>query len=181
MKKIIKNILCAAVLSSGAASADTLVVYYSASGCTQRVAEIIARTVNAETVSLQPVQTYTDDDLNWRDPNSRVSREHDNESLRDVNLVNAKIENFDRYDTVFVGYPIWWSIAAWPVNTFIKSNSLKGKKIIPFATSASSPFAQSGELLEKMADGGNWTEGKRFSSYADEREIVQWAQAVSSR
>lgn len=175
MKKMLKNVLFSALIATGSAQADTLVVYYSATGCTQRAALTIAKTLKAEVVELLPAKPYTDEDLNWRDQNSRVSREHDSLELRKVKLVNAKIENFDRYDTVFVGYPIWWGIAAWPIDTFINSNSFKGKKVIPFATSASSPLGQSAKLLEKMADGGQWSEGMRFGSFADEKEILKWA------
>ena len=81
---------------------------------------------------------YTSDDLNWTNSNSRVSREHNDESLRDVKLKNTKVNNWEDYDTVLIGYPIWWGIAAWPVDNFVKDNNFDGKKVIPFCTSSSS-------------------------------------------
>ncbi|MGN0915888.1 MAG: flavodoxin [Succinivibrio sp.] len=179
MKHFFKAVaLSAAIASGSSALADTLVVYYSATGCTQRAAEIIAKATGGSVYSLTPEQVYSDNDLNWRDENSRVSREHNDESLRDVKLTNAKVADFSKYDTVFIGYPIWWGIAAWPVNTFIKENSFKNKRVITFATSVSSPLGDSSILLEQMADGGLWLEGKRFQSYASEDEIAAWAKKI---
>ena len=90
----------------------TLVVYYSASGNTKDVAEKIAKITEADLFEIEPVEPYTDDDLDWTDDDSRVSREHDDESLRDVELVSTTVDNWDSYDTVYIGYPIWWGIAA---------------------------------------------------------------------
>ena len=129
---------------------NILVVYYSASGNTKRVAEDIAETTGADLFEIVPTMVYTDDDLDWTNPNSRVSREYEDESLRDVSLVTTTVDNWDSYDTVFIGYPIWWSIAAWPVDNFVKENDFTGKTVIPFATSMSSGMGQSGELLVDM-------------------------------
>ena len=96
---------------------------------------------------LEPADAYTSEDLNWTNDNSRVSQEYQNEALRDVELVADTVDNWERYDTVFIGYPIWWGIAAWPVNTFVEVNDFTGKTVIPFCTSASSGLGQSGELL----------------------------------
>ncbi len=123
-----------------------------------------------------PEKPYTSDDLNWNDKNSRVSKEHDDESERNVPLAKATPDNFVQYDTVYVGYPIWWGIAAWPVDGFVKSNDFTGKTVIPFCTSASSGLGNSGELLKSAAGTGNWLEGKRFSSSAQESETAKWAQ-----
>lgn len=162
-------------LSSG----KTLVVYYSASGSTKKVAKEIAQNLNADIFEIEPVDTYTSDDLNWTDSNSRVTREHNDESLRDIKLKNTKVSNWDNYDTVLIGYPIWWGIAAWPVNNFVKDNDFTGKTVIPFCTSASSGLGQSGELLEKMAKGGTWKEGHRFSSGASSSDIKTWADSLN--
>ena len=129
----------------------TLVVYYSASGNTERVAKDIAEAAGADLFEIVPAELYTSDDLNWTNPDSRVSREHDDESLRDVPLTTTEVPDWDSYDTVFIGYPIWWGIAAWPVDTFVKNNDFTGKTVIPFATSSSSGMGQSGSLLAAMA------------------------------
>lgn len=142
----------------------TLVVYYSASGNTERVAKDIAEAAGADLFEIVPTEVYTSDDLDWTNPDSRVSREHDDESLRDVPLTTTEVPDWDSYDTVFIGYPIWWGIAAWPVDTFVKNNDFTGKTVIPFATSSSSGMGQSGSLLADMAGTGEWQEGQRFSS-----------------
>ena len=142
----------------------TLVVYYSASGNTERVAKDIAEAAGADLFEIVPTEVYTSDDLDWTNPDSRVSREHDDESLRDVPLTTTEVPDWDSYDTVFIGYPIWWGIAAWPVDTFVKNNDFTGKTVIPFATSSSSGMGQSGSLLADMASTGEWQEGQRFSS-----------------
>ena len=152
-----------------------LVVYYSASGNTKRVAEDIAEAADGDLFEITPTEPYTSDDLNWTNSDSRVSREHDDESLRDVPLTTTEVENWDDYDTVFIGYPIWWGIAAWPVDTFVKNNDFTGKTVIPFATSSSSGMGQSGTLLEEMANGGTWQSGQRFSSGASSSTVRDWA------
>lgn len=153
---------------------NILVVYYSASGNTKRVAEDIAETTGADLFEIVPTIVYTDDDLDWTNPDSRVSLEYEDESLRDVSLVTTTVDNWDNYDTVFIGYPIWWSIAAWPVDNFVEENDFTGKTVIPFATSMSSGMGQSGELLADMTGTGNWQEGQRFSSGASTDDIKEW-------
>ena len=125
---------------------------------------------------MEPVEPYTDDDLNWSDDNSRVSQEHEDESLRDVELVSTDVENWDSYDTVFIGYPIWWGIAAWPVDSFVENNDFTGKTVIPFCTSASSGIGDSGQLLEEMAGTGDWLEGGRFPSGVSEEDVRAWVE-----
>lgn len=121
-----------------------LVVYYSAQNHTKSVAEKVAKNLNADIFEIVPEEVYSNDDLNWTNSNSRVSREHNDESLRNVKLKNTKVNNFD------------------------------GKRVIPFYTSASSGLGQSGELLKKEADSGNWQEGHRFSSGASDSDIKKW-------
>ena len=156
----------------------TLVVYYSASGNTRRVAEAIAQAANTDLFEIVPTEVYTNEDLNWTNPNSRVSREHDDESLRDVPLTTTEVPDWDSYDTVLLGYPIWWGIAAWPVNNFVKANDFTGKTVIPFATSSSSGMGQSGSLLAEMANGGDWQQGQRFSSGASEADVQAWVNGL---
>lgn len=156
----------------------TLVVYYSASGNTERVAKDIAEAAGADLFEIVPTEVYTSEDLNWTNSDSRVSREHDDESLRDVPLTTTEVPDWDSYDTVFIGYPIWWGIAAWPVDTFVKNNDFTGKTVIPFATSSSSDMGQSGSLLADMAGTGEWQEGQRFSSGVSSDDVQSWVNGL---
>ncbi|OKZ79731.1 MAG: flavodoxin [Clostridium sp. CAG:12237_41] len=159
-------------------SGKVLVVYYSATGNTKAVAESIADATGGDTFEIEPKEPYTDDDLDWTNDNSRVSKEHDDESLRDVELKTTTVKNWELYDTVFIGYPIWWYVAAWPVNTFVKNNDFSGKTVIPFCTSASSGVADSGQLLADMAGTGDWQDGERFSSGASDSEVADWVKEL---
>lgn len=152
----------------------TLVVYFSATGNTETAANYIAEATGADIFVLEPVEPYTSDDLRWTDENSRVVYEHDNPDARAVELVASTVGNWDDYDTVFIGYPIWWGIAAWPVDTFVQANDFTGKTVIPFCTSASSGLGDSGELLAEMAGTGEWLEGVRFSSRVTEEDVQAW-------
>ena len=156
----------------------TLVVYYPASGNTERVAKDIAEAAGADLFEIVPTEVYTSEDLNWTNSDSRVSREHDDESLRDVPLTTTEVPDWDSYDTVFIGYPIWWGIAAWPVDTFVKNNDFTGKTVIPFATSSSSGMGQSGSLLADMAGTGEWQEGQRFSSGVSSDDVQSWVNGL---
>lgn len=157
---------------------SVLVVYYSATGNTAQVAQYIADATGGDLFEIQPVEPYTDDDLNWTDDNSRVSQEHADESLRDVELVADTVDNWDQYDTVFIGYPIWWGIAAWPVDGFVEANDFSGKTVIPFCTSSSSGLGQSGQLLADMAGTGDWQEGQRFRSSASQEDVQSWIEEL---
>ena len=161
-----------------AAGGKTLVVYFSATGSTRRVAEAIAGTLSADIFEIIPAEPYTGDELNYNDASSRVSREHDDASLRDVALVSTAVPDWESYDTVFIGYPIWWGIAAWPVNGFVAANDFSGKTVIPFATSASSGMGQSGQLLEALTNTGTWQEGRRFSSGTSESTVQEWVNGL---
>lgn len=158
---------------------NVLVVYYSATGNTERVANSIAEATGGDLFEIEPTEPYTDDDLNWNDELSRVSREYEDESLRDVPLVNTTVDGWDDYDTVFIGYPIWWGIAAWPVDGFVEANDFFDKTVIPFATSASSGMGQSGELLADLAGTGDWQDGMRFSSGAGDDEVQEWVETLA--
>lgn len=155
-----------------------LVVYYSAQTHTEKVAKEIASNLNADIFKIEPKDVYTTDDLNWSNDKSRVSREHDDESLRNVELKTTKVDNWDSYDTVLIGYPIWWGVAAWPVNTFVKANDFDGKTVIPFCTSASSGIGNSGKLLEGDAGSGKWLSGQRFSSSPSTEDIKEFTDSI---
>ena len=143
----------------------TLVVYYSASGRTRDVSETIADAAGADIFEVVPTEPYTDEDLNWTNNDSRVSREHDDESLRDVELTTTEV-------------PVWWGIAAWPLDNFVKDNDFTGKTVIPFCTSASSGIGDSGNLLEEMAGTGDWQDGQRFHSNASASDVQAWVEEL---
>ena len=113
----------------------TLIVYYSATGNTKEVADRIAKETDGTLFEIEPKNPYSDEDLNYSDDNSRVTREYNNENTRNVELISTTVDNWDSYDTVFIGYPIWWGIAAWPIDNFIKDNDFSDKTVIPFCTS----------------------------------------------
>ena len=164
--------------SESGESGGVLVVYYSATGNTEAVAGYIAEATGGDLFELEPVEPYTDADLNWTDENSRVTQEHEDESLRDVELVADTVDNWDSYDTVFIGYPIWWGIAAWPVDGFVEANDFTGKTVIPFCTSSSSGIGESGELLAELAGTGDWQEGQRFRSSASQEDVTEWVDSL---
>ena len=132
-----------------------LVVYYSATGSTEKVVMTIADTLNADIFKITLVNEYTSDDLNWNNNDSRVILEHNDESLKYVELVQITSDNWLGYDVVFIGYPIWWGIAAWPINNFVSENDFNDKIVVPFCTSASSDIGESGVLLAEMVGTGN--------------------------
>lgn len=155
-----------------------LVVYFSGTGNTKRVATDIAKATNADVLELQPVQPYSKEDLDYHNKESRVMKEMDNKALRDIPLVKDQPDNWSQYDTVFVGYPIWRHNAAWPIDNFIKHNDFTGKTVIPFATSVDSGIGESGKLLQQMAGTGNWLPGHRFASGASASEVQEWVKSL---
>ncbi len=156
-----------------------LVVYFSATGNTAEAAQAIAAATGADLFELVPTDPYTSADLNWTDDDSRVVYEHDHPQERNVELVADRVDHWDEYDVVFIGYPIWWGIAAWPVDTFVEANDFTGKRVIPFCTSSSSGLGESGELLAQAAGTGDWLEGRRFSSNVSESAIQDWIDSLN--
>lgn len=188
---LLSLILGASVTAFAACSQETgeipeewgsvLVVYFSATGNTERVAGYIAGATGGDVFELEPVEPYTPADLNWGNSDSRVSREHENEELQNsVALVSATPDNWENYDTVFIGYPLWWGIAAWPVNGFVTANDFTGKNVVPFCTSSSSGLGESGRRLADMAGEGNWLAGSRFGSGADEDDVRGWLNGLGA-
>lgn len=167
-----------ATAADSASGSQVLVVYYSATGNTEAVAQTIAEATGGDLFTITPAEPYTDDDLNWTDENSRVSQEYADESLRDVALATATPDNWDSYDTVFIGYPIWWGIAAWPTSSFVAANDFTGKTVIPFCTSSSSGLGDSGNLLSEAAGTGTWLEGERFRSSASAEDVTAWVESL---
>lgn len=151
-----------------------LVVYFSATGNTKRVAETIANHENATIFEIQPTEPYSDSDLNYRDDNSRVVREHAQPQLRPT--YQGDVADWDSYDTVYIGYPLWWQQAPHVVYTFVESHNFNGKKVIPFCTSMSSSLGDSGQNLAKAAGTGDWQTGVRFSGGASDNDVLNWLQ-----
>ena len=156
----------------------TVVVYFTGTGNTEKVAAFIAEDTAGSTFQITPDDPYTMEDLNWTTEGSRVNREHEDESLRNIQLTTTEVPDWDSYDTVFIGYPIWWGIAAWPVDSFVSANDFIGKTVIPFCTSTSSSIGQSGELLAELAGTGDWLEGHRFSQVATAADVSQWLETL---
>lgn len=171
------------VATTGTSGEDhhLLVAYYSATGNTKAVAETIAETLGADVFEITPAEPYTQEDLNYRNDDSRVSREHEDPSLQDVELATTEVENWDSYDVVFLGAPIWWGRAAWPVNGFVKANDFTGKSIYTFVTSSASGIGDTVETLAHLAGTGTWEEGRRFSSHPAKQEVAQWAEQAVAR
>ncbi len=165
-------------VSAGTVGSKTLVVYFSAQSHTKAVAEKVAKNLDADVFEIVPADKYTAEDLSYNDNNSRASKEHEDESLQDIKLVEDKVKNWEEYDTILIGYPIWWGVSAWPTDSFVKANDFNGKTVIPFCTSHSSGLGQSGKLLEEKANGGTWLEGKRFSQDATDSEIKEWTDSL---
>ena len=139
-------------------SSKTLVAYFSATGTTAKAARSIADITGGELFEIAPQNLYTDADLDWNDKQSRSSVEMNNAQSRPA--LKAKKADIAGYDVVFIGYPIWWNFAPRIINTFIESHDLKGKVIIPFATSGGSSISNSISELKKSYPNLNWKEGK---------------------
>ena len=159
-------------------SVKIAVVYFSGTGNTKTIAEMIAEETGADIFEIIPTQAYTEEDLNYNDEDSRVSREHENPSLRHGEYTKD-VANWKDYDMVFIGYPIWWQQAAWTVEPFVKGHDFSGKIVIPFATSAMSDIGDSGENLALLAGRkGKWLDGRRFSGDASTDEVHEWLQSL---
>lgn len=165
----------ASAAANASGTGSVLIAYYSAQGHTRAVAEAIANRLGADLFEMTPVEPYSNDDLDWTNRNSRVSVEHDNTDQRDVELTQITPDGWDGYDTVLLGYPIWWGGAAWPVDGLVEGNDFTGKTVIPFCTSSSSPIGDSGELLARAAGTGDWQQGRRFGQSAGADEAAEWA------
>ena len=156
-----------------------LVAYYSATGNTEEVADAIAEATGGDVFEITPADPYTSGDLDWTDENSRVVYEYENPEARDVELAQSTPADWADYDVVFIGYPIWWGIAAWPVDGFVEANDFTGKTVIPFCTSSSSGLGESGDLLAELAASGDWQEGQRFRSGASQADVTAWVESLN--
>ena len=175
---ILQNYLTADAPVEPAENANVLVVYFSATGNTGQVAEHIAAATGGDLFEIVPAEPYTSADLDWNDENSRVVYEYENPDARDTALTAYTPDNWADYDVVYIGYPIWWGIAAWPADSFVAANDFTGKTVIPFCTSSSSGLGQSGELLADLAGTGDWLEGQRFRSGVSREDVEAWIEGL---
>ena len=182
MKRLSLAAVAAVAIASGASAQSTgkrlgkaLVVFYSASGTTEKAAKLVAQAAGADIFEVKCDPPYSPADWDWTDKSSRVCKEYADPKLRKVKLETTVVPHWEEYDTVFVGYPIWWGIAAWPMTTFVGANDFTGKTVIPFATAYSSGLGNSAKLLEREAKGGKWLSGTRFlSNSISEAGVKSW-------
>ena len=153
----------------------TLVAYFSATGTTMEAASKLAKVANADLHEIIPEVPYTPADLNWRDKSSRSTVEMEDKSSRPA--IANRVENMEQYDTVFVGYPIWWYIAPTIINTFLEQYDLTGKTVVPFFTSGGSGAGQTMKYLKPSAPGANWVDPKNLN-YMGEAEMKNWIDSL---
>jgi len=154
-----------------------LVAFFSASGTTAKVAETLAEATGADIFEIQPEIPYTKADLNWQDRSSRSSIEMQDPSSRPA--IAVKRDNMADYDTIFVGFPIWWYVAPTIINTFLESYDLTGKTIILFATSGGSGMGKANEKLMASCPGANLIEGKVFKGSVSKAELSIWVESLA--
>lgn len=155
-----------------AAEGKTLVVYFSATGTTRGVAEKIAAITGGDLYEIEAAQPYTEEDRNWHDDNSRTTHEQNDPSFRPE--IGSELPSLEGYDTVYLGFPIWWGQEPRILDTFVESCDFDGITVIPFCTSGSSGIGNSGKNLEANAGSGTWLSGERFGGGASEDELRAW-------
>lgn len=152
-----------------------LVAYFSASGITKAVAERLAKAADADLFEIKPTVPYTSADLDWTNKKSRSSVEMSNQNSRPE--IAEQLSNMEDYDTVFIGFPIWWYVAPTIINTFLESYNLSGKTIIPFATSGGSSMGKTVEVLKSLCPTANWKKGKMLNRVSD-AELKKWVDDI---
>ena len=154
----------------------TLVAYFSATGTTARAARAIADAIGADLYEIAPAEPYTSADLNWNDRTSRSSREMDDESCRPA--IAGTVENMDAYDTVFVGFPVWWYVEPRIIDTFLESYDFAGKTVVPFATSGDSGLGRAPQRMQQIAAGSTVTGGKLLNGRQSADALRAWAESL---
>lgn len=154
----------------------TLVVYFSATGTSEEAARKIASVTGGDIMAIEPAQPYTSADLDWNNRNSRSSVEMNDPESRPQ--IKPATKNITDYEVVFIGYPIWWDLAPTVVNTFIENNDLKGKTVVPFATSGGSGIRNSVSRLKSGYPEINWKEGKLLNG-TSEKVISGWVESLA--
>lgn len=156
-----------------------LVAYFSASGVTAKVAEKLSEVIGADLYAIEPEVPYTKADLDWMDKKSRSTIEMNNPASRPA--IAGKRDNMNDYDTVFVGFPIWWYVAPTIINTFLESYDLTGKTIIPFATSGGSDMGKTNEKLLPSCKGAKLLDGKVFKASVSGADLAKWAEGLENK
>ncbi len=156
-----------------------LVAYFSASGVTAKVAEKLSEAIGADLYAIEPEVPYTKADLDWMDKKSRSTIEMNNPASRPA--IAGKRDNMNDYDTVFVGFPIWWYVAPTIINTFLESYDLTGKTIIPFATSGGSDMGKTNEKLLPSCKGAKLLDGKVFKASVCGADLAKWAEGLENK
>lgn len=156
-----------------------LVAYFSASGVTAKVAEKLSEAIGADLYAIEPEVPYTKADLDWMDKKSRSTIEMNNPASRPA--IAGKRDNMNDYDTVFVGFPIWWYVAPTIINTFLESYDLTGKSIIPFATSGGSDMGKTNEKLLPSCKGAKLLDGKVFKASVSGADLAKWAEGLENK
>mgnify|MGYP000749509618 FL=1 len=156
-----------------------LVAYFSASGVTAKVAEKLSEAIGADLYAIEPEVPYTKADLDWMDKKSRSTIEMNNPASRPA--IAGKRDNMNDYDTVFVGFPIWWYVAPTIINTFLESYDLTGKTIIPFATSGGSDMGKTNEKLLPSCKGAELLNGKVFKASVSGADLAKWAEGLENK
>jgi len=156
-----------------------LVAYFSASGVTAKVAEKLSEAIGADLYAIEPEVPYTKADLDWMDKKSRSTIEMNNPASRPA--ITGKRDNMNDYDTVFVGFPIWWSVAPTIINTFLESYDLTDKTIIPFATSGGSDMGKTNEKLLPSCKGAKLLNGKVFKASVSGADLAKWAEGLENK
>lgn len=154
--------------------AKVLVAYFSASGVTGKVAANLAKAIGADLYEIAPEIPYTNADLNWMDKKSRSSVEMNDRSSRPA--IGTKVDDMSTYDTVFVGFPIWWYREPSIIDTFAESYDFSGKTIVPFATSGGSGLGDTTKNLKAICPGANIVEGQRFAASVSESDLKKWSE-----
>ena len=161
---------------AGSAGGNTLVAYFSATGNTKAVAEVIAQHTGGTLFEIVPTEPYTSADLDYNDPASRTSLENEDPSIRPS--ITGAVDNWDSYDTVFIGYPIWWGASPAIMQTFVESYDWNGKTVVAFCTSSSNGFGSSDSVLKEATPDATWLEGQRFSQGASASDIESWVDGL---
>lgn len=154
-----------------------LVAYFSASGVTAKVAENLAEAIGADVFAIEPQTPYTEEDLDWNNSKSRSSIEMADKSSRPA--IAYQRDNMADYDTIFVGFPIWWYVAPTIINTFLESYDFSGKTIVTFATSGGSPLGKVTEGLQPSCPASKLVEGRVFKSTVSKKELAAWAEEIT--